>query len=243
MVNPLGTTAMGIKAFRMARGLSTDQLADLLGLRRGVIEQIEEATMPAPLNFLAHLRDVLGADLNKIIGVSVPLGRLKANMPGFVGQVTFGFMDKVGGEEAVRRIVKPVRGKLRRQSVQNWHEKRRVPFYAIRQILSYAAENGIALTHEDFKAQRLWPDGSTSWPEPVFPPSPSAKQEQDTGSSELSWPHKPAHIQGPAHRSDECPGVGSDATTCWLGNPEPPGPARSMSGASLGFRYMTGDLG
>jgi len=183
---PAGTTAMGLKAFRMARGLSADNVADALGLRRGVIEQIEQGTTPTPLNVLAHLRDVLGADLNEIIGVSVPLGRLKANMPGFGGQVTFGFIDKIGGLEAVCRIVKPVRGKLRKQSIQNWHKKRCVPHYAIRQILAYAAENGIALTHEDFKPRRLWRDGSTSWPEPTLALRPSAEQDAAGGTRSLA---------------------------------------------------------
>ena len=161
---PVGTTAMGLKAFREARGMSADDVAFTIGLRLGEIERIEDGSVHPSLNVLAHLRDVLGADLNEIIGVAVPLGRLRMNSPGFYGPVTFGFIDKLGGEDAVRRIVKPVRGTLRKQSIQNWHERRRVPHYAIHQMLAYAAENGIKLSHEDFVPQHLSRDGSTSWP-------------------------------------------------------------------------------
>jgi DNA-binding XRE family transcriptional regulator len=160
---PKGTTAMGLKAFREALGMSADDVAFAIGLRLGEIERIEEGRVQPSLNVLAHLRDVLGADLNEIIGVAVPLGRLRMNGPGFAGLVTFGFIDKLGGEDAVRRIVKPVRGKLRAQAIQNWHERRRVPHYAISQMLAYAADNGITLSHEDFIPQRLNRDGSTEW--------------------------------------------------------------------------------
>jgi transcriptional regulator with XRE-family HTH domain len=144
--------------------MSADDVAFAIGLRLGEIERIEDGRALPSVNVLAHLRDVLGADLNEIIGVAVPLGRLRMAGPGFGGRVTFGFIDKLGGEDAVRRIVKPVRGKLRAQAIQNWHERRRVPHYAIHQMLAYAAENGIKLSHEDFIPQRLKRDGSTEWP-------------------------------------------------------------------------------
>lgn len=75
------------------------------------------------------------------------------------------------------------------------------------------------------------------------PKQTGSLRPQGKGSSAPSSRHEPAPIQGPEHRSDECPDAGSDARACWLCNPEPPGRARSMSEANLGFRYMTGDLG
>ncbi|ARE84987.1 hypothetical protein KZZ08_17400 [Roseovarius mucosus] len=101
----------------------------------------------------------------------------------------------------------------------------------------------------EFKASRL-PQGAEVTP--VFrsvrvkerqsdePTQMGSLLHQDTGSFALSNQNVPTPILGQAHRSGECPAAGSDAKACWLCNPEPPGPARSMSGANLGFRYMTG---